>query len=157
MKLYVYIFKRPDLKRFEIFKNIPFNCRPQFSDFFSKISAILLSTDSHIKCIVCICVSFLYICLTSETLHYPWIPSLSFVTSFNQIRTQRKQQRMFFLNFIVLLCPFFLLFSICFFSFVFTLFFLALYNNLCVKTTLNLITLVSQETGDKKTACILAL
>ena len=31
------------------------------SDFFSKISAILLSTDSHIKCIVCICVSFLYI------------------------------------------------------------------------------------------------
>ena len=72
MKLYVYIFKRLDLKRFEIFKNIPSNCRPQFSDFFSKISAILLSTDSHIKCIVCICVSFLYICLTSETLHYPW-------------------------------------------------------------------------------------
>ena len=76
MKLYVYISKRLDLKRFEIFKNVPSNCRPQFSDFFSKISAILLSTDSHIKCIVCICVSLLYICLTSETLHYPWIPSL---------------------------------------------------------------------------------
>ena len=30
------------------------------------------------------------------------------------------------------------------------LFFPVLYNNLCVKTTLNLITLVSQETGDKK-------
>ena len=72
-----YIFKILDLKLFEIFKNIPSNCRPQFSDFFSKISAILLSTDSHTKCIVsCICVSFLYICLTSETLHYPWIPSL---------------------------------------------------------------------------------
>ena len=77
MELYVYISKRLDLKRFEIFKNIPSNCRPQFSDFFSKISAILLSTDSHIKCIVCICVSLLYICLTSETLHYPWIPSYS--------------------------------------------------------------------------------
>ena len=101
MKLYVYIFKRLDLKRFEIFKNIPSNCRPQFSDFsqryrlyyyyfsilrlffyitaifFSKILAILLRVllNSHIKCIVCICVSFLYICLTSETLHYPWIPS----------------------------------------------------------------------------------
>ena len=32
MKLYVYIFKRLDLKRFEIFKNIPSNCRPKFSD-----------------------------------------------------------------------------------------------------------------------------
>ena len=60
---------------FEIFKNTPSNCRPQFSDFFSKTSATLLSTDSHIKYIVCICVSFLYVCLTSETLHYPWIPS----------------------------------------------------------------------------------
>ena len=99
MKLYVYIFKRLDLKRFEIFKNIPSNCRPQFLDFsqryrlyyyyfsilrlffyitaifFSKILAILLRVllNSRIKCIVCICVSFLYICLTSETLHYPWI------------------------------------------------------------------------------------
>ena len=32
-------------------------------------------TDSHIKCIVSICVSFLYSCLTFETLHYLWIPS----------------------------------------------------------------------------------
>ena len=44
------------------------------------------------------------------------------------------------------------------FSFIFNLFFLlhfyavfpCMYNNMCVKTTLNLITLVSQETGDKK-------
>ena len=143
MELYVYIFKRLDLKRFEIFKNIPSNCRPQFSDFsqryrlyyyyfsilrllilllffyitaifFSKISAILLlffyitainittiflyygyiflrdigyittSTNSHIKCIVCICVSFLYICLTSETLHYPWIPSLILLSLYSR-------------------------------------------------------------------------
>ena len=75
MKLYVYILKRLALKGFEIFKNIPSNCRLQFSDFFSKISAIYLSTDRHIKCIVCICVSFLCSCLTFETLHYPWIPS----------------------------------------------------------------------------------
>ena len=34
MKLYVYIFKRLDLKCFENFKNITSNCRPQFSDFF---------------------------------------------------------------------------------------------------------------------------
>ena len=107
MKLYVYIFKRLDLKRFEIFKNIPSNCRPQFSDFsqryrlyyyyfsilrlffyitaifFSKILAILLRVllNGHIKCIVCICVSFLYICLTSETLHYPWIPSYTITWS----------------------------------------------------------------------------
>ena len=40
MKLYVYIMKRLALKGFEIFKNIPSDCRPQFSDFFSKISAI---------------------------------------------------------------------------------------------------------------------
>ena len=47
--------------------------------------------------------------------------------------------------------PVFLLFSICFFSFTFTLFFPALCNNLCTKTTLNVVTLVShsQETGDK--------
>ena len=93
MKLYVYIFKRLDLKRFEIFKNIPSNCRPQFQIFLKDIGYITTiflyygyiflkdigyittSTNSHIKCIVCICVSFLYICLTSETLHYPWIPS----------------------------------------------------------------------------------
>ena len=78
-----YIFKRLDLKRFEIFKNIPSNCRPLFSDFFSKISAILLSTESHTKCIVCICVSFLCICLTSETLHYPWILSYSLALHLN--------------------------------------------------------------------------
>ena len=39
-----------------------------------------------------------------------------------------------------------------FFSFIFTLFFPALYNNLYTKTTLNVVTLVShsQETEDKK-------
>ena len=98
MKLYVYVFKRPDLKRFEIFKNIPFNYRPQFSDFFSKISAILLSTDSHIKCIVCICVSFLYICLTSETLHYPWIPSCYFSLSRCPTRKQNRDYAIYLLN-----------------------------------------------------------
>ena len=47
--------------------------------------------------------------------------------------------------------PVFLLLSICFFSFTFTLFFPALYNNLCTKATLNVVTLVShsQETGDE--------
>ena len=59
------------------------------------MSAILLSTDTHMKCTVCICVSFLYSFLTVKTLHYPWIPSLNFVDSFNQIRIQRKQLRMF--------------------------------------------------------------
>ena len=56
--------------------------------------------------------------------------------------------------------PVFFLFSICFqFSFIFTLFFPALYNNLCTKTTLNVVTLVShsRETEDKKTACIVVL
>ena len=28
MKLYVYIFKILDFKRFEIFENVPSNCRP---------------------------------------------------------------------------------------------------------------------------------
>ena len=62
---------------------------------------------------------------------------------------------MFFFQFYRFALPVFLLFSICFFSFIFTLFFPALYNNLCTKTTLNVVTLVShsQETGDKKTAC----
>ena len=61
-----------------------------------------------------------------------------------------------FLNFIVLLCPFFFCFSICFFSFIFTLFFSCIIYYLYTKTTLNVVTLVShsQETGDKKTACI---
>ena len=39
------------------------------------------------------------------------LPFLNFVKSFNQIPTQRKQLRMFFLNFIVLLCPFFFCFQ----------------------------------------------
>ena len=43
---------------------------------------------------------------------------------------------------------FFFFFSL-FFTFIFTLLFPALYNDLCVKTTLNLVTLVFQETGDK--------
>ena len=56
----IYIFKRFDLKRFEFLKKYLtdfFICylkyflindyRPQFSDFLSKISALLLSTDSH--------------------------------------------------------------------------------------------------------------
>ena len=66
MKLYVYIFKRLDLKRFE----------------FSKIYLLIADHSFQIYCSVCIvfivsiCVSFLYIYLTSETLHYPWIPSL---------------------------------------------------------------------------------
>ena len=43
MKLYVYIFKILDFKRFEISENIPSNCRPHsFQIFFSKLSAILL-------------------------------------------------------------------------------------------------------------------
>ena len=86
------------------------------------------------------------------------LPFLSFVKSFNQIPTQRKQLRMFYLNFIVLFCPFFFCFQSVFFSFTFTLFFPALYNNLCTKTTLNVVTLLSysQETGDKK-ACIVVL
>ena len=76
---------------------------------------------------------------------------------FVQICTQRKQLRMFFL--IRFALPVFFLFSICFFSFILTLFFHALYNNLCTKTTLNVVILVShsQETGDKKTACIVVL
>ena len=45
--------------------------------FLKDIGYITTSTNSHIRCIVCICVSFLYICLTSETLHYPWIPSFT--------------------------------------------------------------------------------
>ena len=77
------------------------------------------------------------------------LPFLSFVESFNRIRTQRKQLRVLFFNFIVLLCPFF----ICFQSVLFPSFsrrlFSALYHNLCIKSTLNLVTLVSQETGDK--------
>ena len=56
MKLYVYIFKRLDLKFSKI----------QFSD--------LLFCMYCIHCFY-LC-QFLYICLTSETLHYPWIPSL---------------------------------------------------------------------------------
>ena len=39
------------------------------------------------------------------------LPFLSFVKSFNQILSPRKQLRMFFLNFIVLLCPFFFCFQ----------------------------------------------
>ena len=60
-----------------------------------------------------------------------------------------------FFKFIVLLCPFFF-FSVCFSPFIFMVFSPALYNDLYVKTTLNLVTLVFQETGDKtkKTACI---
>ena len=75
MKLYVYIFKRLHVKHFDIFKNKQCNSRHNFQIFFSIMSDILLSTDRHIESIICICVSFLYSCLTSETLHYPWIPS----------------------------------------------------------------------------------
>ena len=49
-----------------------------------------------------------------------------------------------FFYFIVLLCPF----SFCFQSVFSPLFFPALYNNLCTRTTLNVSH--SQETGDKK-------
>ena len=55
------------MKRFEIFKNI--------------LYLLIADHSFQIYCSVCIvfivsiCVSFLYICLTSETLHYPWIPS----------------------------------------------------------------------------------
>ena len=45
--------------------------------------------------------------------------------------------------------PVFLFFSVCFFPFIFTLLFPALYNDLRVETTLNLVTLFFQETGDK--------
>ena len=76
MKLYVYIFKRLNLKRFEIFKNIPSNCRPQFSDLWFCM-----------YCIHCfyLC-QFLYICLTSETLHYPWIPSSCYNNFFGNMK-----------------------------------------------------------------------
>ena len=72
-----------------------------------------------------------------------------FVESFNQIRTQRKQLRMFF-EFYRSALPVFLLFSICFFLLHFHAVFPALYNNLCKKATLNLVTLVSTKTGDQK-------
>ena len=39
------------------------------------------------------------------------LPFLSFVKYFNQIPNQRKQLRMYFLNFIVLFCPFFFCFQ----------------------------------------------
>ena len=48
---------------------------------FSKIYLLTADHSFQTYCSVCIvfivsiCVSFLYICLTSETLHYPWIPS----------------------------------------------------------------------------------
>ena len=71
---------------------------------------------------------------------------LSFIESFNQIRTQRKQLRMPVFKFYRSALPVFVLFLSVFFSFIFTLFFSALYNNLCIKLMLNL---VSQETGDK--------
>ena len=42
-----YIFTYSKYLTFEIFENIPSNCRPQFLDFFLKVlSAILLSTDN---------------------------------------------------------------------------------------------------------------
>ena len=44
--------------------------------------------------------------------------------------------------------PVFLFFSL-FFLFILTLLLPALYNDFCVKTTLDLVTLVFQETGDK--------
>ena len=49
------------------------------------------------------------------------LPVLSFLESFNQIRTQRKQLRMFFFNFIVLLCPLSFCFQSVFSSFIFRL------------------------------------
>ena len=66
-----------------------------------------------------------------------------------QIRTQRKQLRMFFFNSFCFAR--FFLFSI-FFSPLFSRFFPALYNNWCTKTTPNVVILVShsQETGEKK-------
>ena len=75
---------------------------------------------------------------------------------FVQIRTQRKQLRMFFFNSFSFAR--FFLFSI-FFSPLFSRFFPALYNNWCTKTTPNVVILVShsQETGEKKTACIVVL
>ena len=84
------------------------------------------------------------------------LPFLSFLESFNQIRTQQKQPRMFFFNFIVLLCTFSFCFQSVFSPLFSRCFFPALHNNLYTKTSLNLVTLVShsQETGDKKTACI---
>ena len=66
MKLYAYIFKRLIQNALK----------------FSKIYLLIADHSFQIYCSVCIvfivfiCVSFLYICLTSETLHYPWIPSL---------------------------------------------------------------------------------
>ena len=43
--------------------------------FFLKDIGYFTEYCRHIKCIVCICVSFSCSCLTFETLHYPWIPS----------------------------------------------------------------------------------
>ena len=61
-----------------------------------------------------------------------------------------------FLNFIVLLCPFPPFFQPVFPPLLSRCFFL-LYDNLCIKTTLNLVTLVTQEIGGKtkKTVCIM--
>ena len=39
----------------------------------TKITTVVMKLPHLVTLIVCICVSFLYTCLTSETLHYPWI------------------------------------------------------------------------------------
>ena len=73
---------------------------------FSKIYLLIADHSFQIYCSVCIvfivsiCVSFLYIYLTSETLHYPWIPSLTIKLSDNDRLNLRKNLTMlyFFLS-----------------------------------------------------------
>ena len=106
----------------------------QLRYFLDKISLVFV-VFSHFFTVFCV-FSLPFLSLSSR--------SIKFVLSENTFVL-----RVLF-NFIVLLCPFFLCFRwICFFSFIFMPFIPALYYYFCIKTTLNLLTLVSQETGDK--------
>ena len=87
------------------------------------------------------------------------LPFLSFIESFNQIRTQRKQLRMLF-EFYRSALPVFRLFSICFFSFIFTLFFFCIIWYFVYKndTKFGHIGLPGNRRQNKKiTACIVVL
>ena len=99
---------------------------------------------SYLKCVVHIEMCFVIVLC------------LSFLESFNQIHTQRKQPQMFFLILSFCFARFPFVFNLFFLLYFHAVFFPALYNNLYTKTTLNLVTLVShsQETEDKKTVCI---
>ena len=66
---------------------------------FSKIYLLIADHSFQIYCSVCIvfivsiCVSFLYICLTSETLHYPWIPSSNLVAKIKLLLQENKSDK----------------------------------------------------------------